>query len=103
MEKTIQQYSCKYYNYNNIENNIYIYIHIYDIYIHIYDIYNIYNIYLYICIYIYYIYMYTYTIQNKRLYVNKFIKLSEIGFPMECFTADFLKFFTKKHQNVALG
>ena len=30
-------------------------------------------------------------------------KLSKIGFLMECFAADFLRFFTKKHQNLALG
>ena len=34
---------------------------------------------------------------------DKFVKLSKIGFSMECFTADFLQFFTKKHQNLALG
>ena len=27
---------------------------------------------------------------------DKFTKLSKIGFSMECFTADFLQFFTKK-------
>ena len=47
--------------------------------------------------------MHTYTILDKRLYVDKFIKLSQIGFPMECFTADFFKLFTKKRQNLALG
>ena len=34
---------------------------------------------------------------------NKFTKLSKIGFSMECFTADFLQFFTKKRQNFAFG
>ena len=34
---------------------------------------------------------------------DKFIKLSKIGFSMECFTADLLQFFTKKRQNVAFG
>ena len=34
---------------------------------------------------------------------DKLTKLSKIGFPMECFTADFLRFFTKKRQNLALG
>ena len=34
---------------------------------------------------------------------DKVTKLSNIGFSMECFTADFLRFFTKKHQNLALG
>ena len=31
---------------------------------------------------------------------DKFTKLSKIGFSMEWFTADFLQFFTKKHQNL---
>ena len=30
---------------------------------------------------------------------GKFIKLRKIGFSMECFTADFLQFFTKKSSN----
>ena len=30
-------------------------------------------------------------------------KLSKIGFSMECFIADFLRFFTKKRQNLAFG
>ena len=34
---------------------------------------------------------------------DKFTKLSKIGFSMECFTANFLQFFTKKHQNLALA
>ena len=34
---------------------------------------------------------------------DKLMKLSKIGFPMECFTADFLRFFTKKRQNLAVG
>ena len=32
---------------------------------------------------------------------DKFTKLSKIRFSMECFTADFLQFFTKKRQNLA--
>ena len=31
---------------------------------------------------------------------DKFTKLSEIGFSMICFTADFLQIFTKKRQNM---
>ena len=34
---------------------------------------------------------------------DKFTNLSKIGFSIECFTADFLRFFTKKRQKVALG
>ena len=34
---------------------------------------------------------------------DKFTKLSKIGFSMECFTADFLQFLNKKHQNLAYG
>ena len=34
---------------------------------------------------------------------DKFTKLSKIGFSMECFTADFYRFFTKKRQNLAFG
>ena len=34
---------------------------------------------------------------------DKFTKLSEIGFSMECFTADFLRFFTEKRQNLTFG
>ena len=34
---------------------------------------------------------------------DKLTKLSKIGFSMECFTTDFLQFFTKKRQNLALG
>ena len=34
---------------------------------------------------------------------DKFIKLSKIGFSMECFTADFLQFFNKKRQNLTFG
>ena len=30
-------------------------------------------------------------------------KLSKIGFSMECFTAEFLQFFTKKRQNLTSG
>ena len=33
---------------------------------------------------------------------DKLTKLSKIGFSMECFTADFLRFFTEKRQNLAL-
>ena len=31
------------------------------------------------------------------------MKLSKIGFPMECFTADILQSFTEKRQNLAFG
>ena len=31
------------------------------------------------------------------------MKLSKIGFSMECFTADSLRFFTKARQNLAFG
>ena len=34
---------------------------------------------------------------------DKFTKLSKIGFSMERFTAYFLRFFTKKDQNLAFG
>ena len=34
---------------------------------------------------------------------DTFTKLSKIGFFTECFTADFLQFFTKKRQNLAFG
>ena len=34
---------------------------------------------------------------------EKMTKLSKIAFPMECFTDDFLQFFTKKSQNLAFG
>ena len=34
---------------------------------------------------------------------HKLMKLNKIGFSMECFKADFLPFFTKKSQNLALG
>ena len=35
---------------------------------------------------------------------DKFTKLSKIDFSIECFTADFfLRFFTKKRQNLAFG
>ena len=32
---------------------------------------------------------------------DKLTKLSKLGFSMECFTADFLQFFTKSCQNLA--
>ena len=35
--------------------------------------------------------------------IDKFTKLSNIGFPMECFIADFLQFFTVKRQNLLGG
>ena len=35
--------------------------------------------------------------------VDKFTKLSKIDFSMEYFTVDFLQFFGKKRQNLALG
>ena len=41
-------------------------------------------------------------ILDKKL-EDKFTNLSKIGFSMECFTADFLKIFTKKHQKLAFG
>ena len=34
---------------------------------------------------------------------SQFTKLSQIGFSVECFTADFLQFFTKKRQIWLLG
>ena len=34
---------------------------------------------------------------------DKFTKLSKIGFFMECFTSDFLQFFSKKRQNLTFG
>ena len=34
---------------------------------------------------------------------DKFIKLRNIDFSMECFTADFLQFFIKKRQNLTFG
>ena len=33
---------------------------------------------------------------------DKFIKLSKIGFSMDCFTAHFLRLFTERRQNLAL-
>ena len=33
--------------------------------------------------------------------VDKFTKLSKIGFSMKCFTPDILRFFTEKQQNLA--
>ena len=35
--------------------------------------------------------------------VNKFTRLSKIGFYRECFTADFLQFFIKKHENLVFA
>ena len=49
------------------------------------------------------------TWQNENSYnlvpkvADKFTKLSKIGFSMDCFTADFLRLFTEKCQNLALG
>ena len=34
---------------------------------------------------------------------DKLTKLSKIGFSIERFTADFLRFFTKKRQNLAFS
>ena len=34
---------------------------------------------------------------------EKFTKLTKRVFSMECFTADFLQFFTRRHQNLAFG
>ena len=34
---------------------------------------------------------------------DKLMKWSEIGFSVECFTADFLQLFTKKRQSLAFG
>ena len=36
-------------------------------------------------------------------FLDKFTILSQIGFSMEWFTAHFLRFFTKKRQNLAFG
>ena len=41
--------------------------------------------------------------QFEQKVVDKFTKLSKIGFSVEYFTVDFLRFFTKKHQNLAFG
>ena len=35
--------------------------------------------------------------------VDKFTKLSKIGFPMKCFTADILQFLTKEREKRAFG
>ena len=35
--------------------------------------------------------------------VDKFRKLSMIGFSMECVTAEFLQFFKEKRENLAFG
>ena len=37
-----------------------------------------------------------------RRNVDKFAKICKISFSVECFTADFLRFFTEKRQNLAL-
>ena len=34
---------------------------------------------------------------------DKFAKLNKIYFSMECFTGNFLRFFTEKRQNLVLG
>ena len=34
---------------------------------------------------------------------DNFIKLIKIGFSIECFTADFLRFFNQNRQNLAFG
>ena len=34
---------------------------------------------------------------------DKFTKLNKMGFSIECFSADFLQFFSKKRQNLAFG
>ena len=34
---------------------------------------------------------------------DKFTKLSNIGFSMDRFTADYLEFFTERRQNLAIG
>ena len=34
---------------------------------------------------------------------DKYTNLSKIGFSMECFTADYLRFYNKKRQKLALG
>ena len=39
----------------------------------------------------------------RQKVVDKFTKLSKIGFIMKCFTAGFLQFFTEKCQNLAFG
>ena len=49
------------------------------------------------------------TWQNENSYnlvqnvADKFTKLSKRGFSMDCFTADFLRLFTEKCQNLGLG
>ena len=35
--------------------------------------------------------------------VDKFMKLSKIGFSIRCFKADILRFFTEKRQDLAFG
>ena len=42
----------------------------------------------------------SYNLQKVR---DKLTKLSKIGLSMECFTTDFLRFFTKKCQNLTFG
>ena len=66
----------------------------------------VYMIYVYICIYAYVyisclwcIWWCMYNLPQKV--GEKFTKLSKIGFSMKCFTSDFLRFFTKKRQNLA--
>ena len=47
---------------------------------------------------------------KKNIFFASYVDIDQIilqswtiGFSMECFTADFLQFFTKKRQNMALG
>ena len=44
---------------------------------------------------------YGYNLRQKA--GDKFTKLSQIGFSMKCFTADFLRFFTKKASKVGFS
>ena len=44
---------------------------------------------------------YAYNLRQKVK--DKLTKLSKKGFSMECFTADFLQFFSKKYQNLTFG
>ena len=57
-----------------------------------------------------YIVVFAFSVEHCRRRYNlgqrvgdKVTKLSKIGFSMECFTADFLRFFTEKRQNLAFG
>ena len=45
--------------------------------------------------------LFCYNLEQKV--ADKFTKLSKIDFSMDCFTADFLRRFTKKRQNLVFG